>query len=78
MDVPPWLGANSCPDFLRFLKGEFCTPLGVYVASLLHGVGHYLGTLGVGAPVPVHVGVDAQCGWRKLPHLVKDYNLGRH
>ena len=73
-----WRVAYSRLDLLGFLKGEFCSPLGVYVASLLHGAEQYLGTLGVCALVPVHVRVDDQCGWRKLPHAVKDSILGCH
>ena len=78
IDLPLWQDAYSCLDSVGFLKGDFCTLLGVYVASLMDGVDHCLRTLGVCAPVPVHVGVDAQCGWRKLPRPVKDYILGRH
>ena len=78
IDLPMWQDTYSCQDSVGFLKGDFCTPLGVYVASLLYGVDNCLGTLGVCAPVPVHAGVDAQCGWRKLPPPVKDYIRGCH
>ena len=62
---------------MRFLRGDF-TPVGVYVASLLHGVDCCPGTLGLCAPVEVHGEEAVQCGRRKLPHGVKDYILGRH
>ena len=35
---PLWPDACSCLDSSGFLKGDLCIPLGVYVASLLHGV----------------------------------------
>ena len=78
IDLPLWQDAYSGLDSLGFLKGDSCTPVGVYVPSLLHGVDHCPGTFGVCAPVQVHVGDDVQCGLRKLPHAVKDYILGRH
>ena len=58
IDLPLWQDAYSCLDWLRFLKGDFCTPLGVYVASLLHWVDHCLGSLGLCAPVGIHVADD--------------------
>ena len=78
IDLPLWQDAYSCLDSVRFLRGNFCTLVGVYVASLLHGVDRCRGTLGVCAPVQVHGDEAVQCGWRKLPHGVKDYILGRH
>ena len=73
-----WRDVYNCLDSLGFMKGDFCSPLGVYLASLLHAAGQCFGILGVCTPVPVHMGVDDQCGWCKLPHAVKDYILGRH
>ena len=78
IDLLLWQDVYNRLDSVSFLKGDFCDPLGVYVAYLPHGVEQCLGTLGVCAPMPVHVGVDAQCGWRKLPHGVKDYIVRRH
>ena len=78
IDVPLWQGAYSCLDSLRFLRGGFCTPVGVYVASLLHGVDRCPGTLGLCAPVQVHGEEAVQSGWCKLPHGMKDYIMGRH
>ena len=49
--LPLWQDAYSCLDSLGSLKGVSCIPLGVYVASLLHGIDHCFGTLGVCAPV---------------------------
>jgi hypothetical protein len=76
--LPLWQDAYACLDSLPFLCAEFRTPIGVYVASLLHGVHPCPGALGVCAPIPVHEEEAPQCGWRKLPHGVKDYILGRH
>ena len=76
--LPLWQDAYTCLDSLQFLCAEFRTPIGVYVASLLHGVHRCPGTLGVCAPIPVHEEEAPECGWRKLPHGVKDYILGRH
>ena len=76
--LPLWQDAYSCLDSLPFLCGDFRTPVGVYVASLLHGVDRCPGTLGVCAPVKVHEEEAPQCGRRKLPHGVKHYILGRH
>ena len=76
IDLPLWRDAYSCLDSVGFLQRDFCSPHGLYAASLLHGVEHCLGTLGVCAPVPVHVGVDDQCGWRKLPHAVIGLHSG--
>ena len=78
INLPLWRDAHSCLDSLGFLKGDFCSPLGVHVASLLHGVEQCLGNPGVCAAMPPHVGVDHPCGWRKVPHVVNDYVLGRH
>ena len=75
---PLWQDAYACLDSPPFLCAEFRTPIGVYVASLLHGVHPCPGDLGVCAPLPVHEEEAPQCGWRKLPHGVKDYILGRH
>ena len=76
--LPLWQDAYACLDSLPFLCAELRTPIGVYVASLLHGVHPCPGTLGVCAPIPVHEEAAPQCGWRKLPQRVKDYILGRH
>ena len=76
--LPLWQDAYTCLDSLPFLCAEFRTPIGVYVASLLHGVHRCPGTLGVCAPIPVYEEEAPQCGWRKLPQGVKDYILGRH
>ena len=76
--LPLWQDAYTCLDSVPFLCAEFRTPIGVYVASLLHGVHCCPGTLGVCAPIPVHEEEAPQCGWRKLLHGVKDYILGRH
>ena len=73
-----WRDAYNCLDSLGLLKGDFCSPLWVYVASLVRGVDQCLGTLLVCAPPTVHVGPDAQCAWRNLPHAMKDYILGLH
>ena len=70
--------AYACLDSVPFLCAEFRTPIGVYVVSLLHGVHPCPGVLGVCAPILVHKEEAPQCGWRKLPHGVKDYILGRH
>ena len=78
IDLPLWRDAYICLDSVWLLKGGFRTPLGLYVASLLHVVEQGLGTLGVCAPVLVDVGVDAQFRWRKMPHAVKDCILERH
>ena len=78
INLPLRQDAYSCLDAVLFLRGTFCTPVGVYVASLLHGVDRCPGTLGVCAPLQVHGEEAVQCGWRKLPHGVKDYILGRH
>ena len=78
IDLPLWQDAYTCLDSLPFLCGDFRTPVGVYVASLLHGPVRCPGTLGVCAPVQVHEEEAPQCGWRKLPHGLKDYTLGRH
>ena len=40
------------------------------------GFDQCFGTLGMCAHVTVHAGVDDQCAWCKLPHLVMDYTLG--
>ena len=70
--------AYTCLDSRPAVCADFRTPIGVYVASLLHGVHRCPGTLGVFAPILVHKEGALQCGWRKLPHEVKDYILGRH
>ena len=38
IDLAVWRDAYNCLDSLRLLKGDFWSPVGVYVASLLHGV----------------------------------------
>ena len=58
IDLPLRQDTYSCLDSLGFLKGDFCTPILVYVASLVHEVDRCPGTLGVCAPVHVHVGDD--------------------
>ena len=78
IDLPLWQDAYGCLDSLPFLRGDFCTPVGVSVASLLRGVDRCPGSVGLCAPVQVHEEEAVQCGWRRLPHLVKDYILGRH
>ena len=78
IELPLWQDAYSCLDSVRFLKEEFGDPLGVYMASLLHGVDRCPRTLGVCAPVQVQGEEAVQCGWRRLPQGVKDYILVRH
>ena len=77
-NLPLWQDAYSCLDSLPFLCGDFRTPVGVYVVSLLHGVDRCPGTLGVCAPVQVHEEEALQCWCRKLLHGVKDCIPGRH
>ena len=38
VSLPVWQDADKHVDTVGFLCDDFCTPLGVYVASLLHGV----------------------------------------
>ena len=38
VSLPVWQDAYRHVDTVVFLGDDFCTPLGVYVASLLHGV----------------------------------------
>ena len=38
VSLPVWQDAYSLLDTVGFLEDDLCTPLGVYVASLLHGV----------------------------------------
>ena len=38
IDLGVWRDAYNYLDSLGFLKGDFCSPLGMYMASLLHGV----------------------------------------
>ena len=38
VSLPVWQNAYKHVDTVGFLGDDFCTPLGVYVASLLHGV----------------------------------------
>ena len=38
MSLPVWQDAYRHVDTVGFLGDDFCTPLGVYVASSLHGV----------------------------------------
>ena len=78
IDLPLWHDADSRSDLVRFLRGDICTPAGVYVASLPHGVDRCPGTLGVCALVQVHGDEAVQCGRRKPPHGSKDFILGRH
>ena len=78
IDLPFWQDAYNCHNLVRFLRGDFCTPVWVYVASLIHGDDSCPGTLGVCAPVQVHGEEAVQCGWRKVLNGVKDYILGRH
>ena len=69
IDLLVWRDAYNCLDSVSFLRGDFCTSLGVYMASLLHGVEQCLGTLGVRAPVPMHVGANGQSGCGSCPML---------
>ena len=59
--VPLWQDAYACLDSLPFLCAEFRTPIGVYVASLLHGRHPSLGPLGC-----VH---QFRCTRRKPPNV---------
>ena len=38
MSLPVWQDGYRHLDTVAFLEDDFCTPLGVYVTSLLHGV----------------------------------------
>ena len=65
-------GLTSLPFLLRY----FCSPLGVHVAMLLHGIVDCSGEVGVCCPVPVHRTRELQCAWRPLPEALKDYIYG--
>ena len=71
-----WQDAYSLLDKVDFLEDDFCTPLGVYVASLLHGVRECVGGGDVCAPHAVHYGHTLHFGWKPLPDRVKRYVLG--
>ena len=76
VSLPVWQDAYSLLDTVGFLKDDFCTPLGVYVASLLHGVRQCEGGGHVCAPHAVHHGHTVHCGWKPLPDRVKRCVLG--
>ena len=76
VSLPVWHDAYRHVDMVGFLGDDFCTPLGVYVASLLHGVRECLGGGDVCAPHAVHRGHTQHCGWKPLPDRVKRYVLG--
>ena len=78
IDVPLWQDAYCFLESLPFLCRDFRTPAGVYVAFLLHGVVPCPGIVGVCAPIQIQKEEAPQCGWRKLPHGVKENILGRH
>ena len=42
-----WRDTYNCVDSLPLWQRDFCSPRGVYVASLVHEVDHGFGTLGV-------------------------------
>ena len=52
VSLPVWQDAYRHLDTVGFLEDDFCTPLGVYVASLLHGVREYAGGGGGAMCVP--------------------------
>ena len=56
MDLRVWHDAYTQLENVHFLRDDFCTPLGVYVASLLHGVRECAGGADVCAPQAVHHG----------------------
>ena len=57
VSLPVWQDAYRHVDTVGFLGDDFCTPLGVYVASLLHGVRECEGGGGDAcAPHAVHRG----------------------
>ena len=76
VSLPVWHDAYRHVDMVGFLGDDFCTPLGVYVASLLHGVRECLGGGAVCSPHAVHRGHTQHCGWKPLPDRVKRYVLG--
>ena len=76
VSLPVWQDAYKHVDMVGFLGDDFCTPLGVYVASLLHGVRECEGGRDVCAPHAVHRGHAQHCGWKPLPDRVKRYVLG--
>ena len=76
VSLPVWQDAYRHVDKVGFLGDDFCTPLGVYVASLLHGVRECLGGGDVWAPHAVQRRHAQHCGWKPLPDRVKQYVLG--
>ena len=76
VSLPVWQDAYKHVDTVGFLGDDFCTPLGVYVASLLHGVRECEGGQDVCAPHAVHHGHSQHCGWKPLPDRLKRYVLG--
>ena len=76
VSLPVWQDAYKHVDTVGFLGDDFCTPLGVYVASLLHGVRECEGGQDVCAPHAVHHGHAQHCGWKPLPDRLKRYVLG--
>ena len=56
VSLPVWQDAYRHVDTVGFLGDDFCTPLSVYVASLLHGVRQGGGGGNVCAPHAVHLG----------------------
>ena len=52
VDLRVWQNAYTLLDSVKFLQGDFCTPQGVFVASLLHGVRECVG--GGGCVYPTH------------------------
>ena len=53
--VSVWQDAYRHLDTVGFLEDDFCTPLGVYVAPLLHGVRECAGGGGGGAMCVPHM-----------------------
>ena len=76
MSLAVWQDAYKHVNTVGFLGDDFCTPLGVYVASLLHGVRECEGGRDVCAAHVVHRGHAQHCGWKPLPDRVKRYVLG--
>ena len=79
MTLSVWQDAYRHLDTVGFLEDDFCTPLGVYVAPLLHGVRECAGGGGGGdvcAPHAVGRGHTQHCGWKPLTDQVKRYVLG--
>ena len=76
VSLPVWQHAYNLLDTVGFPEDDFCTPLGVYVASMVHGVRECGGGDDVYAPHAVHHGHTLCCGWKPLPDRVNRYVLG--